>query len=310
MVFAWLCCVPLWGQSVTWQEKEYPNARASVDVVATIKNTLTEPLYVMISQEAYVKKTQMNEAIYKKLSSRFFTYKLSMFLNNSAQRAPEDSVNSVPESFVKKLKPKESFQLVVSTTRRQSVDAQRELLKRLIIVPASTIEPLAPNFGTAMAQHGFLYEEDKLSLFWGDLTDRFRKTQFELEDFYEWQRRIRTPLVAQEEFAENPLVPSTDCDVAPSFPGGENGLNDYLYERMKNEKDYSNEHGMPGRVTMTFVVELDGSISNIEDQKSSNGDLTRIATRIVREMPKWSPGRWRGKVVRSKCAIPITCVSQ
>ncbi len=300
----------MWGQTIEWQEKEYPNARTSVDLVGTIKNTLTEPVYIMISQESYVNKAKLSEAVFKKLACRFGGNKLSMFLNNSAKRAESDTVNSVPESFIKKLNPKESFEISLSTTRSQSYEAQRELNKRLIIVPASVLEPLAPNFDASMRENRFFYDEKRLCLFWGFLTERFRDTRYGPEDFYDWQRRLRSPLVAESRTPENPVVPSTDCDFPPRFPGGESALFEYLYEAMKGEKDYSNEQGMPGRVTLTFIVEPDGSISDIEDQKSTSGDLTKVATRIVQEMPHWTPGRWRGKLVRARYVLPITCVAQ
>lgn len=298
------------GQSIDWKEVEYQNAKVSIDLVATIKNTLTEPCYVMISQEAYVKKTQMNEAITRKLASRFGTNKLSMFLDNSTKRAEEDSINSVPEAFIKKLNPKESFELVISTTRSQSTEAQQEMMRRLIVAPASVLSPLAPNFDEAMTANQFFYEENKLSLFWGDLSVRFRSSRYGMEDFYEWQRRLRVPLLAQTEVTDLSIVPSTDCDVPPRFPDGDEELFEYLSEQMKGEKVYTNEQGMPGRVVLTFVVELDGSITDIRDQKSSSGDLTKIATRIVKEMPEWTPARWRGKEVRSRYTLPITCVER
>lgn len=302
-----ICVAPLLGQTVEWQEREFPNAKASIDVVATIKNTATEPCFIMISQETYVKRTQLNDAVYKKLASRFGGNKLSMFLNNSTKRAETDTVNNVPEAFVKKLKPKENFELIVSTTRSQGVEAQRELIKRLIIIPASTLSPLAPNFEEAMRENRFLYEGNRMCLFWGDLSPRFRDTRYGPEDFYDWQRRLRVPLVALPQLPAEPIVPSTDCDFPPQFPGGESALFEYLYDALKGEKDFTNEQGMPGRVTMSFIVEPDGSISNIEDQKSTSGDLTRVATRIVRDMPHWTPGRWRGKVVRARYVLPITC---
>jgi len=306
---AFLFCGQLCGQTISWQEKEYPQAKASIEVVATIKNTLDEPCYVMIAQEFYAKNYSQNEAIFRKFATRFGMNKLSLFLNNTAVKLEGDTVCSVPETFVKKLKPRESFELAVSTTRSQSVEVQRDLIKRLLIVPASVMEPLASNFEQVMAENGFLYKANKLTVFWGDLNVRYRSSRYELEDFYEWQRRIREPLIATAELPENPIVPSTDCDVPPRFPGGESALIDYLDESMKGLKDYTEEDGMPGRVTLTFIVELDGSIANIQDIKSTTGDLAKVAIRIAESMPRWSPALWHGKRVRSRYTLPMTFIT-
>lgn len=60
-----------------------------------------------------------------------------------------------------------------------------------------------------------------------------------------------------------------------------------------------------GRVYVTFVVERDGSISGIEVVKGVSKDLDREAKRLVRSMPKWTPGENEGKKVRSRCNLPI-----
>ena len=65
--------------------------------------------------------------------------------------------------------------------------------------------------------------------------------------------------------------------------------------------------GAQGRVIVTFVVEHDGSISNVEIAKSAgNKWLDQEGIRLVKSMPKWKPGVLKGKVVRVKYSVPIT----
>ena len=60
-----------------------------------------------------------------------------------------------------------------------------------------------------------------------------------------------------------------------------------------------------GRVYLAFVVEIDGSISNIVIERGVSPDLDREAKRLLRNMPKWDPGEAKGKKVRTRCRLPI-----
>lgn len=65
-------------------------------------------------------------------------------------------------------------------------------------------------------------------------------------------------------------------------------------------------HGQQGRVVCTFVVEADGSISNIRVAKSVNRLLDAEAVRVISTMPRWQPGKKDGKNVRVRYTIPVT----
>ena len=106
------------------------------------------------------------------------------------------------------------------------------------------------------------------------------------------------------------LVISTDTTIhaivnqMPEFPGGQQVLFDYLSQNIRYP-DKAN--GAQGRVIVTFVVEQDGSISNVEIAKSAgNKWLDQEGIRLVKSMPKWKPGRLKGKIVRVKYCVPIT----
>ena len=91
----------------------------------------------------------------------------------------------------------------------------------------------------------------------------------------------------------------------PEFPGGQQALFKYLSENVKYPV-IAQENGIQGRVVCQFVVNKDGSIDDIEVVRSG-GDpsLDKEAVRLIRSMPKWKPGRHKGKAVRVKYAVPV-----
>ena len=90
----------------------------------------------------------------------------------------------------------------------------------------------------------------------------------------------------------------------PSFPGGENALNQYLSKNIKYPP-IALENGVSGRVICQFVVNRDGSIVDVEVVRSVDKSLDNEAVRVIKSMPKWSPGEQRGKPVRVKYTLPV-----
>ncbi|MCR5712250.1 MAG: energy transducer TonB [Prevotella sp.] len=90
----------------------------------------------------------------------------------------------------------------------------------------------------------------------------------------------------------------------PSFPGGTQGLANYLGQNIKYP-EVCEENGVQGRVICSFIVEKDGSISNIEVEKRVDPALDREAVRVIQNMPKWKPGSDHGKAVRVIYHLPI-----
>lgn len=64
-------------------------------------------------------------------------------------------------------------------------------------------------------------------------------------------------------------------------------------------------NGIQGRVIVKFIVEKDGSISNVEVNRSVDPDLDNEAMRVVKAMPKWIPGQINGKAVKVECSLPF-----
>lgn len=91
----------------------------------------------------------------------------------------------------------------------------------------------------------------------------------------------------------------------PNFPGGKEELFKYLAYNMIYPADAA-KNKVEGRVLVTFVIEHDGSISNVNVVNSVYPSLDKEAIRVVSGMPKWIPGKANGKTVRVKYTIPIT----
>ena len=90
----------------------------------------------------------------------------------------------------------------------------------------------------------------------------------------------------------------------PEYPGGMQALFEFLKENMKYPED-AQKQKVEGRVLVKFVVETDGSIFNIEVVKNAFPSLDAEAERVTRLMPKWTPGKQKGQVVRVKFVLPI-----
>lgn len=91
----------------------------------------------------------------------------------------------------------------------------------------------------------------------------------------------------------------------PSFPGGEAALMQYLSKNIKYPS-FAEENNIQGRVICSFVVERDGSVSDIRIKRSVDPSLDKEAMRVVSAMPKWIPGRQNGQMVRVKYTLPVT----
>ena len=91
----------------------------------------------------------------------------------------------------------------------------------------------------------------------------------------------------------------------PSFPGGDAELMKFLNSHIKYPA-VAEENGIQGRVVATFVVERDGSITDVDVIKSVDPSLVKEAVRVLKSMPKWIPGKQNGSAVRVKYTVPVT----
>jgi len=110
------------------------------------------------------------------------------------------------------------------------------------------------------------------------------------------------PEVVEEEVVEQEVFHIVE--EMPAFPGGEAKLMEYVGKNIKYPQ-IARETGIQGRVFIGFVVEPDGSVSNVKLLRGIGGGCDEEAMRVVKSMPKWKPGKQRGKAVRVSYQIPV-----
>ena len=94
-------------------------------------------------------------------------------------------------------------------------------------------------------------------------------------------------------------------DVMPVYPDGEHELMEYIADNVEYPKE-AIERGIEGRVFVKFIVEPDGSISNVKIIRGIGYGCDEEAIRVIESMPAWKPGRKNGKVVRVSMAAPVS----
>ena len=94
-------------------------------------------------------------------------------------------------------------------------------------------------------------------------------------------------------------------EVMPEFPGGMQGLFEYMQNNVNYPKEAKNQK-IEGRVIVSFIVEKDGSISEVHPLTAVHPLLDKEAIRLVNEMPRWKPGTEKGKAVRVSFALPVS----
>ena len=91
----------------------------------------------------------------------------------------------------------------------------------------------------------------------------------------------------------------------PTFPGGDAALMEFLRKNVVYPV-VAQENGVQGRVVISFVVERDGSITDVKVARSVDPSLDREAARVVKSMPNWIPGKQNGSSVRVKYNVPVS----
>jgi periplasmic protein TonB len=114
------------------------------------------------------------------------------------------------------------------------------------------------------------------------------------------------PIIVEEKEVEEEQI-FTIVEDDPEFPGGQSALMQYLQSNLKYPT-MAREAGIQGTVFVTFVVERDGSITDVRILRGVGGGLDEEAIRVVRNMPRWKAGRQRGQAVRVQFNLPIRFV--
>ncbi|MGX8712125.1 MAG: energy transducer TonB [bacterium] len=112
------------------------------------------------------------------------------------------------------------------------------------------------------------------------------------------------PVKIEEEEDETETQIFTVVENDPEFPGGMEALYKYLAQNIKYPQ-LARDNNITGKVYVTFVVERDGSIANPRVLRDIGGGCGAEAIRVVKSMPKWTPGKQRGKAVRVQFNLPV-----
>ena len=100
------------------------------------------------------------------------------------------------------------------------------------------------------------------------------------------------------------ILVGTVLETFPVFKGGEEAFMKYIEENLVYPEK-AKEDSITGKVVVRFVVEADGSITNVEVIRSSNKILDKEAVRVIKNMPKWIPGKQEKTPVRMVMVVPI-----
>ena len=113
-----------------------------------------------------------------------------------------------------------------------------------------------------------------------------------------------TPVKVEEEEEEDEQIIFQVVENDPEFPGGLEAMYKFLAQNIKYPQ-LARENNITGRVYVTFVVEKDGSVSGVRVLRDIGGGCGAEAVRVVKSMPKWTPGKQRGKAVRVQYNLPV-----
>lgn len=120
---------------------------------------------------------------------------------------------------------------------------------------------------------------------------------------------VKEQVVVKEPEPEKPKAAPEEIFVAveqpAEFPGGQQALMKWLSSNIRYPES-AQQNDIQGRVVVNFVVEKDGSVSQVKIAKGVDKDLDREAIRVVQKMPKWTPGKNNGVAVRSYFNLPVT----
>ena len=96
-----------------------------------------------------------------------------------------------------------------------------------------------------------------------------------------------------------------NVDKMPEFPGGMAAMQNYLATNVQYPLE-AQEKGIQGRVICQFIINTDGTVSDVKVMRNVDKLLEAEAIRVIENMPKWNPGIKDNKIVRVKYTLPIT----
>jgi hypothetical protein len=129
------------------------------------------------------------------------------------------------------------------------------------------------------------------------------------------QEKVKSPTPEVEYTQEEPVMKNVEepiCaipEVDADFPGGKVAMNQYLTENLKYPQ-FCLENEITGKVFLQFIIEKDGSISNIEVKREIHPLLAQESIRLIESMPNWIPAIYKGEKVRTRTILPISFITR
>ncbi|TDP02544.1 energy transducer TonB [Flavobacterium sp. 245] len=99
---------------------------------------------------------------------------------------------------------------------------------------------------------------------------------------------------------DNQIYNTAGIDVRPEFPGGVEAMNGFIKQNFKSPKE-----NLKGKIYATFIIEKDGSLSDIKILRDIGYETGAEAIRVLKLFPKWSPGKQNNKTIRVLYSIPM-----
>ena len=128
-------------------------------------------------------------------------------------------------------------------------------------------------------------------------------TEVDFTEFDEDVEVVQTVPVEEEVVEDD--QPFLIAETMPSFQGGDlNTFRNWVQQNVKFPQ-IALENGIQGRVVLSFVIEKDGRLTNIQVLQTPDRSLSEEAVRVLSKSPKWSPGKQRNQVVRVKYTLPV-----
>jgi protein TonB len=168
---------------------------------------------------------------------------------------------------------------------------------QIIDVPITNVTPPPPIKAVVMPEIVAVPEEKE------DLIKEiFDQNELENTNFEKVKLPEITTKPDDSEPSDDPIIIS---EVMPEFEGGLSKFYDYVGKSIKYPKQAS-RMSIEGKVFVQFVIDKDGGLSDLKVLKGIGGGCDEEALRVLKESPKWKPGKQRGRPVRVKMSLPIS----
>lgn len=175
------------------------------------------------------------------------------------------------------------------------------LIQDIPTIPESEVVNLNDEFSNELSENAELQQKRNAE-------DLLRQKEDE-EDNYgvitRYENLVDIPMEVVEDdnfFDEDDLFQTVE--EMPEFPGGEAKLLEYLANNI-HYPERAREQGVQGRCIIEFVIERDGTVTEPKVVRSLESQCDNEAMRVIKSLPKWKPGKQKGKPVRVKYTVPV-----